>query len=77
MTDEDAATGHLASQWVQTQQVIGVLLIQFQGHELPLSLTELAEQTGLRKSVLLRALAAAETRGDVVRVGDFTWRRGD
>ncbi|MFC0408288.1 helix-turn-helix domain-containing protein [Roseomonas elaeocarpi] len=54
-----------------------LLLIQFQGHDLPLSLSELAEQTGLRKSVLLRALAAAETRGEVVRAGDFTWRRGN
>ncbi|MFC0410118.1 helix-turn-helix domain-containing protein [Roseomonas elaeocarpi] len=55
---------------------VTLTLIQFQGHDLPLSLAELAEQTGLRKSALLRALATAEQRGDLVRVGDFDWRRG-
>ncbi|MFC0407765.1 MarR family transcriptional regulator [Roseomonas elaeocarpi] len=75
MTEEEAK-GCQGSRWQRAEQVVGLLMIQFQGHDLPLSLAELAEHTGLSKSALLRALSLAEQRGDLVRVDDFAWRRG-
>jgi len=60
-----------AEQWKEA----ALILVPFQGHDGPLSLSELAKQTGLRKSVLLRALAEAERLGEIERVGAFEWRR--
>ena len=64
------------STWEQVSEQLSLILIQFQGHDLPLSLVELKELTGLRKSVLLRVLAAAECRGDLLQAGPYQWRIG-
>ncbi|MFC0406758.1 hypothetical protein [Roseomonas elaeocarpi] len=73
MTEEEAAR-HRDSDPERTQQVIALILSHLQGHSLPLSLAELREMTGLRKSDLLRALAAAEQQVRVVPAGRFQWR---
>ncbi|MFC0410312.1 hypothetical protein [Roseomonas elaeocarpi] len=64
--------GH--ANWDEASEQLTLVLIQFQGHDLPLSLVELRELTGLRKNVLLRVLSAARQRGDLVQAGPYQWR---
>ncbi|MFC0407890.1 helix-turn-helix domain-containing protein [Roseomonas elaeocarpi] len=73
--ENEGAAGRLILGSTQAKHVLALILIQFHGHGLPLSLAELAAQTGLRKSVLLRVLPAAVRLGYLVRDGAFEWRR--
>ncbi|WP_377044883.1 hypothetical protein [Roseomonas elaeocarpi] len=77
MIPESVPTRKMAcSDHAEASERLSLVLIQLQGHDLPLSLAEFSEMTGLRKSALLRTLAPAERRGDVLRTGRHQWRLG-